>query len=172
MLKGEKIILRQLKLSDWESTIKWRNDATIKQMAMMHPFPITENVEKEWYENIINKKDDKTVYFTITLRNDDPIGFITLNRINHINRNCYLGIVIGDPGSQGKGYGFESMQVVMDYVFNTLNLNKITLEVIETNHNALKLYRKLGFIEEGRLRKHYFAEGKYFDIIILSVFKP
>jgi len=52
-----------------------------------------------------------------------------------------------------------------------LNLNKITLEVIETNHNALKLYRKIGFIEEGRLRKHYYSDGKYFDIIILSIFK-
>jgi UDP-4-amino-4,6-dideoxy-N-acetyl-beta-L-altrosamine N-acetyltransferase len=170
MLKGKNIILRPLKMSDWEKTIHWRNNITIKKMAMMHPFPITEMVEKEWYENIMKSKDDGTVYFTITKGNDEPIGFLTLNKINQIHRNCYLGIVIGEPEAQGKGFGSEATKIAMEYAFNTLNLNKITLEVVEHNESALKLYRKLGFVEEGRLKQHYYSDGKYFDVLILSVF--
>ena len=66
MLEGKKITLRPLKMADWEKTIQWRNNIKIKNMAMMHPFPITEIVEKDWYENILKSTSDKTVYFTIT----------------------------------------------------------------------------------------------------------
>lgn len=171
MLIGENIILRPLKLSDWEKTIQWRNNITIKQMAMMHPFPITEMVEKEWYENIMKSKSDRTIYFTITKKNDEPIGFVTLNNVNYIHRNCYLGIVIGDPSAQGMGFGTETMKLILVYAFNTLNLNKVLVEVTDHNTNAVKLYDNLGFTLEGRLKKHYYSEGNYMDVLVMSLFK-
>lgn len=171
MLKGEHIVLRPLKLTDWEKTIQWRNNMTIKQLAMMHPFPITEMVEKEWYENIMKSKSDHTVYFTITLLNDEPIGFISLTNINHTHRNSYLGIVIGEPEWQGKGYGKEAMQLVLHYAFNTLNLNKVLLEVVEINSNAIQLYKNLGFVEEGVLKQQFYSDGKYLNVYVLSIFR-
>jgi len=171
MLEGKNIILRPLKMTDWEKTLKWRNDFVIKQQAMMHPFPITEMVEKAWYEDILKSTSDKTIYFTITKNDDTPIGFITLNKINYTHKNCRLGILIGEAGEQGKGYGKEAMELIINYAFKTLNLNKITLEVTEINKQAIKLYLNLGFVEEGRLKQHFFANGEYFDIIIMSNFR-
>ena len=158
-------------MTDWGKTIQWRNDLNIKRMAMMHPFPITEMVEKTWYENILGSTDNKTVYFTITKKDDIPIGFITLKNINYTHKNCSLGIVIGDTGEQSKGYGKEAMELIILYAFNTLNLNKITVEVVESNNKALALYKRLGFTEEGRLKQHYYADGEYFSVIFLSIFK-
>jgi UDP-4-amino-4,6-dideoxy-N-acetyl-beta-L-altrosamine N-acetyltransferase len=137
----------------------------------MHPFPITEIVEKKWYRNIMASKDDKNVYFTITRFNDEPIGFLNLSKINHANRNCYLGIVIGESESQNKGFGKEALSLAIKYAFDTLNLKKISLEVIEYNEKALKIYSRFGFVEEGRLKQHYFAGNNYLDVLILSVFK-
>jgi UDP-4-amino-4,6-dideoxy-N-acetyl-beta-L-altrosamine N-acetyltransferase len=171
MLKGESIILRPLKMSDWEKTLLWRNNITIKQLAMLHPFPITEMVEKEWYENMLKSTSDKTIYFTISTKDDNPVGFITLNKINYTHKNCYIGIVIGDFEAQGKGYGKEAMEIAIKYAFDTLNINKITLEVVENNISALALYKKLGFIEEGRLKRHFYAEGEYLDVLIYSIFR-
>ena len=48
MLNGNKIILRPMKSEDWEKTIQWRNDQNIKTLAMTHPFPVTEELEKKW----------------------------------------------------------------------------------------------------------------------------
>jgi UDP-4-amino-4,6-dideoxy-N-acetyl-beta-L-altrosamine N-acetyltransferase len=171
MLKGRNITLRPLKMSDWEKTIQWRNDIEIKKMAMMHPFPITEMVEKEWYENILKSTSNRTVYFTIVKKNDIPIGFVTLNKISYTHKNCALGIVIGEKDDQGKGYGKEAMALIISYAFNTLNLNKITVEVVENNKTAIALYKKLGFTEEGRLKQQFYAEGKYLDVIILAKFR-
>lgn len=171
MLEGRNITLRPLKMSDWEKTIQWRNDIGIKEMAMMHPFPITEMIEKEWYENILKSINDKTIYFAVAKKDDTPIGFIMLNKISYMHRNCALGIVIGEKEEQGKGFGKEAIELIRDYAFNTLNINKITVEVIGTNRNAISFYEKLGFIEEGRLRQHFFVEGKYHDVIILAKFR-
>lgn len=171
MLKGKNISLRPLKINDWENTLRWRNNITIKEMAMMHPFPITEIVEKEWYNAILKSTSDKTIYFAVANKNDAPIGFITLNKINYTHKNCYLGIVIGDREEQGKGYGKEAIELITAYAFKTLNLNKITVEVVEINKHALMLYKKLGFTEEGRLKQHYYTGGVYLDVIIMSLFR-
>jgi diamine N-acetyltransferase len=171
MLKGIKVTLRPLKMSDWEKSIQWRNNTSLKKMAMMHPFPITEMVEKQWYEGIMNSRNDKVIYFTICLNPDKPIGFIHLNNISYINKNCYLGIVIGDPEVKSKGYGIDTMNTIISYAFNTLNLIKITVEVAEINKPAINLYNKLGFVEEGRLRKQFFNNGSYIDVIVLSLFR-
>ena len=94
-----------------------------------------------------------------------------MNNINHIHGNCCVGIVIGEPEQQGKGFGNEAMKLIINYSFNTLNMNKISLEVVENNIAALNLYRKLGFIEEGRLKRHFYLDGKYFDVFVLSLFR-
>ena len=170
MLEGKNIILRPLKMNDWEKSIQWRNNLSIKEMAMMHPFPITEMVEREWYENIMKSKDDKVIYFTITTRDDDPIGFVLLNKINYTHKNCRLGIVIGETEEQGKGYGQEATKMIIEYAFNKLNLRKVTLEVLSNNKAALHIYHKLGFVKEGELKEHFFWDKKYSNIVIMSVF--
>lgn len=171
MLKGEKVELRPLRMDDWHKTIEWRNDITIKKLAMMHPFPITEINEIEWYEELLKSKSDKTIYFAIADKQESLLGFIFLNNINYTNKNCYLGIVIGKKDAQGKGYGFEAMTLIIDYAFNILNLNKITIEVVEYNQNAIHLYKKLGFIEEGNLKQQLFVNGSYKNVYLMSLFR-
>ena len=55
MLEGKNINLRPLKMSDWEKTIQWRNNVGLKKLAMSHPFPITDMLEKN-VRNIIKAK--------------------------------------------------------------------------------------------------------------------
>ena len=171
MLEGKNVVLRQLKISDWEKSLQWRNNLAIKQMAMMHSFPVTEFVEREWYESVMKSKSDRTIYFTVTTEDDNPIGFVSLTNINYQNRNCYLGIVIGETKNQGKGFGRESIELLIQYAFNTLNLIKISLEVVEKNFAAIKLYKSLGFVEEGKLKKHHYCNGDFLDVIVFSLFK-
>lgn len=85
--------------------------------------------------------------------------------------NCYFGIIIGEKNTQGKGYGKITMNLITKYTFNTLNLKKIILEVVESNEPAINLYKNLGFVTEGKLKKQYFADGKYYDVFVMSLFK-
>lgn len=171
MLKGTIVNLRSLRQSDWEKTLEWRNDPNIKVMAMMHPYPITEFLEKEWYEDLLKNKNNKVVYFAIVNKEDIPIGYIFLNNISLLHRNCYMGIVIGDTTNRGKGVGTEAINLIASYAFNTLNLHKITIEVIDLNINAIIVYEKLGFVKEGCLKQHFFVNNEFYDVFIMSLFK-
>ena len=59
----------------------------------------------------------------------------------------------------GKGYAKEASIAVINFCFTKLSLRKINLGVIANNAMALSLYRSLGFIEEGRFKKHELING-------------
>ena len=87
------------------------------------------------------------------------------------NRASEFGIMISSE-YQGKGYGREAIQWLMEWAFNTANLHRLSLVVFEWNVNAVKLYKKLGFITEGRRRAALWREGKWWDAIDMAILQP
>jgi len=93
------------------------------------------------------------------------------NSLDIINRNGALGVLIGNPKYQRKGYGTEALKLILDYGFSFLNLRNISLSVFEYNEPAYNLYKKVGFKEVGRLRKALEIMGKTYDVIIMDMLK-
>jgi RimJ/RimL family protein N-acetyltransferase len=79
--------------------------------------------------------------------------------------------VIGDETRRGRGIGTEATKLALAYAFETLNLERIELRVIDTNTQARDLYRRLGFVEEGRLRRAAFDEGAAVDVIVMGLLR-
>lgn len=170
MLTGEKIILRPIRMEDREYTAKWRNDLFIKSSTMSHPFPVTEEMEKEWYENNALSKDNSYLPFTVVTRDSGRvIGFFSLNNINWISRTGFISGVIGERENIGKGMGRESLEVLIRYAFDYLNLLKICAYV-RTDHPAMKTWMETGAVREGTLVNHYYADGRYYDVAFISWF--
>lgn len=48
---------------------------------------------------------------------------------------------------------------------------KVYLYVDVDNVKGLHIYKKIGFVEEGKLRKHFFANGKYHDSYLMGIFR-
>jgi UDP-4-amino-4,6-dideoxy-N-acetyl-beta-L-altrosamine N-acetyltransferase len=172
IIKGKNIILRPFKQEDAKKTLAWRCDPETRFLAMLHPYPVTEEMEQEWLQNILRNTSNKNVAFAIEIVADHKlIGYFQLRDIQWIHRRAWLGIIIGDKENRGKGLGEEAMNLGLDYAFNALNLQKICLEVLDVNKSAVKLYEKLGFEKEGLLKKHFYSNGKYSDVLIMSLIK-
>ncbi len=132
-------------------------------------FPVHFKNHIEWFENI--RKDKSTVLFGIRKKKDNElIGTCQLHSINSIHRKAELQIRLQFESSS-KGYGKEVLKILIDYGFNDLNLNKIYLNVYETNSRAISLYEKMGFQKEGALREEIFLNGKYIDVYVMSILK-
>jgi RimJ/RimL family protein N-acetyltransferase len=173
ILEGNKINLRPLKESDFESFLKWHSDKDIRFLTTMHPFLVTEKSEKTWFESILNDTSNKKILYVVEDKEKKrPIGYFQLVDINYINRNASLGIVIGEKEFQGKGLGIEIMELGINYGFKYLSLNKISLLVLSENIPAIKLYNKLNFVLEGEFKDEYLFNGKYFDIKRFAIFNP
>ena len=100
------------------------------------------------------------------------IGNSGFFNIDWRNRGAELGIVIGDKAYWNKGYGTEVMRLLLHHGFTTLNLHRIFLRVFEGNPRAIRAYEKAGFVHEGRMRQAEFRDGKYLDVLLMSVLRP
>ena len=97
------------------------------------------------------------------------IGLTSLDKINWISRNAYISIAIYDTNFWGRGIGEEATRLLLEYAFEYLNLYKINLEVYEYNERAIKLYKKIGFKEEGKLRENNLRHEERHDVIIMGM---
>lgn len=166
MIKGEKVILRALEREDLRRCWKWINEQEVARgMATVIPKSIVE--EEMWYEETQKSKTDKIFAIQVGKKH---IGNIGLHKIDFRNRRVELGIMIGEKDYRDKGYGTDAIKTLIEKVaFNELNLHKVSLCVFLFNKRAIKCYRKCGFKEEGILREHVFKEGKYQDLLVMSL---
>jgi RimJ/RimL family protein N-acetyltransferase len=97
------------------------------------------------------------------------IGSCGFFNLDQHNRSSEFGIMIGDKDYWDQGYGTEAVRLLCQHGFKTLNLHRIYLRVFETNPRAIRAYEKCGFIHEGRQRQAEFRDGKYIDVIVMSL---
>lgn len=81
-----------------------------------------------------------------------------------------FGIGVGAEYS-GKGVGKLLINTAIDYAFNWLAATRLELEVYSDNERGLHLYKKLGFEVEGVRRKAAFRDGKYCDVVMMSMLR-
>ena len=168
-LIGEKVCLRPLEEADAAVCHAWLNDPDVRRTLAARAGPYTEAMSREW----IRALDFRTTMgFAIVTRDADAyVGNCDLRDINPIDRNAGLGIVIGRKAEWGKGYGTEAVTLLCRYAFDTLNLHKVHLSSYATNDRGLRLYARLGFVEEGRRREQVFLEGRWVDEVVLGLLR-
>ena len=154
MLIGERVKLGPIKREYIESFLKWFNDPEITQYLVAYR-PMTRMAEEAWIENLKNREND--IHFSIVIPNEDGteklIGNCGIHAIDWKNRVGEIGIAIGEKEYQNKGYGTEALELLINYGFKTVNLNRLELYTYSFNMRAVKSYKKVGFIEEGRKRQ-------------------
>ncbi|HID40454.1 MAG TPA: N-acetyltransferase [Calditrichaeota bacterium] len=137
---------------------------------LYYGFPTSPGQKKEKIESMVN--DQHTVLFTICSKEPDkPIGNTAFVRIDWIGRMGTFYIAIAEKENWSKGYGSEATRMMVNYAFDTLNLNRIQLHVSKENQPALNTYRKIGFKEEGTLRQAMYFDGRYIDFYLMAILK-
>ena len=171
MLKGKKVILRALTGDDLPQLVKLHNDAEVKTLAAMHQFPVSPESEKAWLDSILMDKSNTKAYFGIEETATNQLaGICFLQNINWVDRYAWFGIAILSE-HQGKGFGKEALDLIVQHGFEALNLQKICLYVLAANSAAISLYQRKGFVTEGLLKNHCNLKGKPCDLLIMSLFR-
>jgi RimJ/RimL family protein N-acetyltransferase len=171
-MEGRTCRLRPLRASDASESINWRNDAQTRRDALGYAFPVTEAMERAWYDRALADQGGKRVSFAIEDCSDAAlIGFVHLTDIDWIARSADFGITVGRKDRRGKGIGTEATRLILGYGFDTLNLERVALRYIEDNRAAARIYEQIGFVVEGRLRSAAFVDGKRYDIVVCGLLR-
>lgn len=169
MLSGKAVKIRPLEIEDLDQIYDWYNDQDFGYWVCgnwpMATLLRREEIERKFYEEDENR-------YAITDHQDNLIGTIGFDQVNIPAQSARLYIGIGDPQYWGKGYGFDSLDLFISYLFKQWNFRRLTVETWQENTRALGCYEKLGFVKEGQLREAYYIDGRYYDAIILGLLKP
>ena len=170
MIKGEKVYLTTIEQGDLDQLRYWRNLSHFRKYFREYR-EISDTMQKNWFNNVVNG-DDKTVMFAIHMNDTDELaGCCGLCYINWVHRHSDLSLYIGKDEAyiDSDGIAEESCKLLFDYGFGELGLNKIWTELYEFDNKKIDLYKKLGFHEDGFLRKQYFYNGKWRGSYLLSL---
>ncbi|MEN6434910.1 MAG: GNAT family protein [Anaerolineaceae bacterium] len=172
MIIGKELRLRAIERSDLPRFVHWLNDPEVIE-NLIQRFPLSLAHEETWYEENLKKpKAEQSMVIETWLADEwTPIGVMGLFDLYWLARTAEVGIFIGEKQLWNRGLGTKAMCLLLRYAFTSLNLNKIKLHVYETNPRAIQSYRKAGFVEEGRLRKEDFINGRYVDVIYMGILR-
>ena len=170
MIAGEHTILRALEREDLERCYRWMNDPNIVR-TLKSRYPIAFQSEAEWLEHAIASNANER-HFAVERRDDrSHIGNASLHNIDWVSRTAWFGLFIGEPTAWNRGFGTDAIQTLVRFAFEDMNLVKLRVNVFDYNEKAKHVLTTHGFVEEGKLRRDFFREGTYHDIVILSVFR-
>jgi RimJ/RimL family protein N-acetyltransferase len=168
-LIGSKVYLRPLDLADAPILTRWLNDPEVTKYLLMYR-PLTLFAEEAHLRKISESEHD--IVLCIMARDPEQfIGVTGLHQLDVRNRHVQFGIVVGEKSAWDKGYGTEATRLMVRYAFETLNLNRVSLRVYEYNERAVRVYEKVGFRVEGRLRQETFRDGRYWDTSLMAVLR-
>ena len=169
MLESNRIILKPLDELDSMEIVRWRNTKYVLDNVFSDQGPTVEE-HRKWFEKY-SSSVDRVEFVIIVKEINRKIGTIGLSSIDPKDQNAEYGILIGEVDMIGKGYAKEASELLIEYGFNQLNLQRIYLNVFEDNANAINLYNKLHFTVEGILRKSKNKKGIFKNVVVMSILK-
>lgn len=167
ILETQRLLLKPIEVEDLKFLLNLRWEQEVMNY-LIHD-PISFKNQMDWFNNI--KKTDLALSIFVKEDNDlKIIGTVGLYEINARHQRAIWRIRL-DPSQQGKGFATEAINLILDYGFNTLNLNKIISDSFADNTAIVNLTLKLGFKQEGLLVGHYFHKGEFRDAIQFGILR-
>lgn len=171
-LQGARVRLEPIAESDIPENVRGANDPDVRHYARAW-FPVTiEARNRQRVENLeIGQKSDSIV-FVIKLPDEvRPVGVVSLNSISWVDRNCWLGLAIGDKAKWGMNIAVEAGSLVLDYAFGELGLHKVITGIFQPNARSQRAAAKVGFVLRGIRKEHIFVDGKFVDAFTFELMR-
>jgi RimJ/RimL family protein N-acetyltransferase len=169
VIQGERVNLRRLEEEDLEKELQWLSDPEVTRLTQAgYSLPVTRAQVQEMFKEAIR---GERLFFAVETKDGTLIGDAALHPIDEKNRLGELLITIGEKGYWNKGYGTDTILLLLKLAFQEVNLQKVELRVFEYNERAIKVYEKCGFKREGVRRRALFRDGRYYDQILMGILR-
>lgn len=169
-VNGKEVVIRRAVKSDAKGLLDYLDIIGVESDFLTfgaEGLGITLEEEEIFIEN--NRKQDNALFIVAEIDgqivgNLNFVGGMKL-RTRHVGE---FGVSVL-KAFWGQGIGKELMMYLIDWAEATGIVTKINLKVRPENIRGIKLYKSLGFIEEGLQTRDYLIQGKYYDSIIMGL---
>jgi ribosomal-protein-alanine N-acetyltransferase len=138
----ERLTLRPYEQRDRARLVKHANNWRVAKNLGMMPFPYTEQCADEWLAKHPGFWDSGTSFPLVIALDGEHIGGIGIDVRTH--GQWELGYWLGEP-YWNRGYASEASQALVNYAFETLELERLVAGHYADNHPSGRVLTKLGF---------------------------
>lgn len=151
----------------WLKTM--RNNPEIMDFCRQ-PYLLSDFTQEEWFKNVSKSKE--MIPFIVTdldlKSGEDWVAYCAFSNIDPLARRAECSYFV-DPKLRGKGYGEETIFLLLHYGFYRLGYETINTDTFAYNKREIEINKRCGFEESGRHVQHYFKRGKLIDSVILYI---
>ncbi len=147
LLRGKNVLLREKRLEDAPDDYRWRTDEELSRLDDAKPLTMTYEDFLDFYKEELRHPSHWSRRLAIEASDGTHIGNCMYYDVDHIRHQTEVGIMIGEKGYWGRGYGTDAMSTLVDYIFGTTDLKRIYLHTLEWNARARNSFTKVGFQE-------------------------
>ncbi|MDQ0481018.1 RimJ/RimL family protein N-acetyltransferase [Hathewaya limosa] len=167
MLKGNRVILRAVEKRDVALFYDMWSDDDIRKFDGAGQIVPSKEYIMENFQVIMNSYKK---HLTIINEKGSIIGYLTYEPIKDCKNVFEIGITI-NKNFWSRGYGKDSIRTILKFLFLETAAERVELRVCIDNIRAIGCYKKCGFEEEGINKNRFFSEGKYKDVLMMSILK-
>jgi hypothetical protein len=170
MIKGKYVNLRALEREDLELLKIWRNDKKTRIHTREYRLLNMIN-QKNWFEKIHAENPPSAIMFGIENKKKKLIGICGLTYIDWKNRHAEISNIISMKNWQRSKEAKNTLDLIIKYGFDELNLHRLWVEIFDTIPENIKLFEKMKFVKEGTLRDKLWRNSKWHASFIYSLIR-
>ncbi len=169
-LKGQNIYLRALEPEDLEFVYAIENDENFWEVSNTQT-PYSKFLVRQYLENAHQDiYEAKQIRLAICKNNtSEAIGLIDLFDYDALNQRAGIGIIIRNETNRNQGLGNESLDLLVNYAFQKLQLHQLYANIGANNEASLKLFTTFGFQKIGVKKDWNLVNGKFQDELIFQL---
>jgi len=153
-LAGEKVVLREKRLSDARDDYAWSTDEELARLDAALPLKLSFEQASLLYEEELAYPTGRRQRFGIETPEGEHIGNCMIYDINESRGEAELGIMIGDRRYWGRSYGTDAVRTLLRYVFTQTRLRRVYLHTLDWNVRAQKCFQKASFVPTGNVARN------------------
>lgn len=172
ILKSDNITLGKMNECHLDDVFNLYDNDRVFEFCGIIPKHNKETVRKmiSHFERDFHKKS-RVKWGIFNNENKRLMGIIEAQDFNQKVNMVTIGYFLAEP-FWGRGIATESVKVLLEFLFQEVNINRVQAEVMPLNVNSKKVLLKNGFIKEGTLRQATLWSGKgIIDLEIYGILK-
>ena len=171
VLETERLILRPLKIEDFEDYYEYANDPETAYLGLWQPYLSREDARADLEGLIREYQTERFFWWALEEKTDHKlIGRCELGAYSRFHSRAEVSYALNRLYWR-KGYISEAIKQVIQYGFEVLNLNRISAVCLPENKGSQRVLEKAGMILEGVMRQHTFVHGKFDDLNLYSLLR-
>ena len=171
-LETFRLLMREFVESDWPAVLAYQRDPRYLRYYPWHDR--TEADARAFVNRFLQWQEEeprRLFQLALVLKSDNTlIGNCGIRRKSGNDWEADLGYELS-PQHWGNGYATEAARALVDFGFRELDLSRISSWCIADNTPSARVLERLGFRQEGRLRRNEYFKGRWWDTLLYALLR-